>query len=576
MSKKIGIAADAKGGDFAPTEIVKNASMRQDRKRSAWIFCGLTVMFTVATRLFLLPTQYLSESFRNTYFIEKAIQDPEGWFGQHLLSFGHVMMSVLYYGVAWVLYHMGYTGRLLFPLQIVSALFSLLAVLTLYWLLVRAFGEPLPAFLLAGIFSVGYGFWFWSGQVKSYTVSVFFLLLAVFLIFSRTSRWFVLGAALASALAISFFMGAVPIVPVVILCLFFRGERWNQSIKNAVIYLLATMVCITALYMVVFITVTGFFPRSFNGLFWAVSDFRQVLSPGAIPGGISFLFPEGSVSFSKQLGLLLRCIVSQTLSPMNNVQGWPYSTIYDTAAAALERNNRLNLLFLCGMALVLLYGGLKTRFQTPIQGRWVLCALVWMVCFTGTFFLMDAAHVFVYICALGLFFMLGAASSSRPTWVILGFILVGLLWTNTQQMAAGHRPDDYLVKCRSLEGIVRRHDWFFCGTIGNGYCEPDWSIRYAFLAREIRIEKEDAVQLCQGRFSQRFVEKMQEAWRKGGRVFLNSTLLQACLPEKSRSAFWRDLRAQCSVRPVFRFPDSNIYPNHPVEDYVELRAKARR
>ncbi|MFH0801610.1 MAG: hypothetical protein V2A78_04405 [bacterium] len=575
MSKKIGIAAAAGGGEPAKTENVKSASMAQDRRRTAWIFCGLTVIFTVATRLFLFPTQYLSESFRNTYYIEKAIQDPEGWFGQHLLSFGHVMMSVLYYGVARVLYFMGYTGRLLFPLQIVSALFSLLAVLILYWLLVRAFGEPLPAFLLAGIFSIGYGFWFWSGQVKTYTASTFFLLLAVYLIFSRTSRWFVLGAALASALAISFFMGAVPIVPVVILCLFFRGERWSQSVKDAAIYLLATVVCITALYLVVFITVTGFIPRSINGLFGAVSDFRQVLSPGAIPGGISFLFPEGSVTFSGQLWLLLRCIVSQTLSPMNNVQGWPDYTIYDTATVALGLNNRLNLLFLCGMALVLLYWGIKTRFQTPSRGRWFLCALVWLACFSGTFFMMDAAHVFVYICALGLFFMLGAASS-RPAWVILGLILAGLLWTNTQQVAAGHRPDDYLVKCRSLEGIVRRHDWFLCGTIGRGYCEPDWSIRYIFLARDIRIDEGDAVQLCQGRFPPSLTEKMKEAWRKGGKVFLNTTLLQACLPEESRSAFWRDLRAQCSVRPAFRFPDSNIYPNHPVEDYVELSAKAKR
>jgi hypothetical protein len=526
-------------------------------------------ILSVCAVLVFFPTQFFSDSLCNAYTVEKAFYAPEMPVGMYFNPLGHPLQNSFYYMVAWILSFFGYHGRLLIPLQVTSMIFSILAVLAMYLVILRLSGDPVSAFLAGAIFGTGYSFWYWSGQVKSYPISTFFILLALLLFIRFPNGWGVVLSAAFSALAVGFFQGAVPVMGVMAVLVFFRFDRLKSRLLYAGAYILSAAVFAFLVYSASSALISGSITaRTFRDVY---EMFWDVFSKGAIPGGNSFFFaPEGSV-FRDHFAVLMRSVVSESFAPGGKWMGWGFNTIPDFSEGMLRAGNFISMVVLAGFLVLLVIFVLRRRSGIERPGMVFAVLLVWTLLFSTAFFLVDPSHVYTYICSTGMIVFMGAAAGkSRTGKAVLAVLFLLLLQFNGSQMLAARFPDHGLEECRNLEGVVRRGDVFFSGYLKDSFFAPSWSLTYYFRISEVVLEGEESRDFVRGRVSPRIRKIIAGHWKAGRRVFINITKLLGCYSPGQKDAILKNLSARFTLRAAFKAHDTYMFPEHQLEVYYRI------
>lgn len=131
---------------------------------------------------------------------------------------------------------LGYTGTSAEPLQVVNAIAGALGVASFFVLVARATKRLLPAAIAALLLGGSYAFWYYAVEIEVYTVSVFFLIIALGLMLRLLEQptralWIQLG--LVQSCAILFHQTNVLLSAPIALILLILLRRAGPDLKQA-------------------------------------------------------------------------------------------------------------------------------------------------------------------------------------------------------------------------------------------------------------------------------------------------------------------------------------------------------
>jgi len=537
---------------------------------------ALVSFYAFLSHLFF-PTQIFTDSLVDCYYVEKAFQAHGAVKGNYLNAFGHILQNWFYYFAGKIMEFCGYHGRLLFPLQTTSILFATLAVLVMYLILLHLFKEPWSAFLTSAVLGFGYSFWFWSGQVKSYPIATFFVLLA-FYFYIRISSWRgVILSSLSSVLAIGFFQGSCAFVGVMLIFILIDSRPLRKRILNAALYFFPCALFVALIYFFISGATENSYILSWKNIhaawdmFWRASSEGQI--PSAVPRNSSF-FPH---SLAQHLSLLAYNIVSETFIPIGPMMFSAFATIFDQSAPVLKLNPVLDYIVLSGIGLILIVFFINIKKIWPTHGKFFILSLVWLLFFGSVFFFVDATHPYLYICTVGLLIFTGTISaSSKPARFILLVIMFILFAANYHQLKSGHYEDRALSELKTTQSVVRAGDSFIFGLFKGSSFGSNWSITYYYLVDMIYLEDYQIDEFNQGWFPSVLSADIHNAINKGGRVFINRTGFSNCFPPQEKDAVWKVWSSEFDLLPVFKLNEyySSLGPRE--ESYYMIRDKVRR
>jgi len=545
------------------------------RERLSIILGAAMVIFFALMSRFFFPTQYFSDSLLYCYYVEKAILAPSITPGICPIAFAHIFQNLFYYLVIKFLGLFGFHGRVLVPLQILSIIFSIMAVITLYLIILRLFKEPVSAFLTGGILGAGYSFWYWSGQTKSYPMSTFFVLLAFYLFLILPDWRGIVLTSLCSALAVGFFQGTLPFVLIMAVYIFLWFRNFGRRILNSAIYLVLTCFFILIIYYASFsMTVASIHP--FEGHLRGVwHEFWNPISSRSIPGGAWIFSQTSSISYYfSQLSCLLKNIVSEAFVPSGDSMDWAINTVLNTSERVLILNRRVDLAILIGILIIIFI--FLMNFRKIWNNHWkiIVFSIIWTLLFIGTYFIIHAVHPYIYICAVGLIIFIGCiAAYSITVRVIMGIIFALLLLANSHQIIFGHRPDDGFRDLQRVESIVKKGDCFITGVYNDHYFGPYDHVNYYFFTRLIEISEDEASMFLLGRFPENIAEKIKTSLEEGKQVFINKTGFLESFPEEHRNSVWKVVTTKFLALPAFTY---TLHPTRIVMNYYMLKEFPRR
>jgi hypothetical protein len=548
--------------------------MTASMKRAPFLPGVALFVFFLSTGSLFFPTQIFSDSYINCFQVEKALQAPGTYYAAFMNPLGHVLQNRFYYSIGRLLEFFGYHGRLLYALQFTSLVFSALAVLLMYLTLLHLFRKPWSAFLSAALMGFGYSFWFWSGQAKSYSIATFFLLLAFFLFVRFPSMPGVALASICSASASGFFQGALPFAGIMLLYILLCRKPLKERLALAGLYVLLTSAFIFIMYILASGSLGYISVFSRDGICEAGKIFWRALSNGQIPGTIPYNSTVYRHSLSEHIFLLLYNMAAESFIPMGQMMFFGFQTMFERSGFVTGINTALNFIILSGIAVILAVFLFKTRKTRPEDSRFLILALAWLLFFGSAFFLIDATHVYLYVCSLGFIIFMGCVSASSGTAriVLLAMVLI-LFGANFYQMKSGNCRDRSLAEIGRIKTGARMGDYFVFGSVNGCSFGPAWSVTYYFLADMIFLEDNESGQFDSGLFPPGLSDRIRRALARGGHVFINRTGFLSCFPPGKRDIAWKAWESEFGLDFSFSATDFHHTPLPAADDYYRVLDK---
>ncbi len=545
--------------------------MTASMKRAPFITGVVLFVFFLSLGSLFFPTQVFSDSFINCFQVEKALQAPGTYYEAFMNPLGHILQNRFYYSIGRLLEFFGYHGRLLYTIQFTSLIFSALAVLLMYLILLHLFRDPWSAFLSGALMGFGYSFWFWSGQAKSYPIATFFLLLAFFLFVRFPSVPGVALASICSASASGFFQGALPFAGIMLLHILLCRKPLKERLALAGLYVLFTSAFILIMYALASGGLGNISIFSRDGSLWAGKLFWQALSNGQIPGTIPYNSTVYRHSLPEHIFLLSYNIVAESFIPMGQMMFWGFQTMFNRSGFITGFNTFLNCFILAGTAVILAVFLFRTRKSRPDDSRFLILALAWLLLFGSAFFLVDATHVYLYVCSLGFTIFMGCVSaSSRTARVVLLAMVLVLFGANFYQVKSGNFRDRSLEEISRIKTGARMGDYFIIGSVNGCSFGPAWSVTYYYLANMIFLEENESGQFDRGLFPAGLSDRIRRALSQGGHVFINRTGFLRCFPPVKRDLAWKAWESEFSLNFSFSATDFHHTPSAAVEEYYRV------
>jgi len=235
------------------------ASLRSLQKRgdSLWDNQTLSVALVLAaTVLYSLTLTNGAYFTRDTLLYAQAVED--GWGTFHAQHLAYVPLGQLFYAL-WTT--LGYTGRALLPLQVLSVIVGALNVGLIHAILRRIVSRP-AALATTSLFALSYGSWRYAVEANPYPMTMTGLLLALMLLAApeRRSLSWALLIGMATALAALFTLSGVLLAPVVLFAFWRMPSRQNGHAEKArlsILYLLALLAIVGSAYIAVAVGTEG-------------------------------------------------------------------------------------------------------------------------------------------------------------------------------------------------------------------------------------------------------------------------------------------------------------------------------
>ena len=202
------------------------ATVRSLWKRgdSFWSDHALSVALALAaTVLYMLTLTNGAHFTRDTLLYAQAVED--GWGTFHAQHLAYVPLGQLFYAL-WAI--LGYAGRALLPLQVLSVVVGALNVGLVHAILRRIVSRP-AALATTSLFALSYGSWRYAVEANPYPMTMTGLLLALMLLTAPERRglsW-ALSIGTATALASLFTLSAVLLAPAVLVAFWRMRLIWS-------------------------------------------------------------------------------------------------------------------------------------------------------------------------------------------------------------------------------------------------------------------------------------------------------------------------------------------------------------
>jgi len=210
----------------------------------------------VATVLYMLTLTNGAYFTRDTLLYAQAVED--GWGTFHAQHLAYVPLGQLFYTIWTVL---GYTGRALLPLQVLSVIVGALNVGLVHSSLRRIVSRP-AALATTALFALSYGSWRYAVEANPYPMTMTGLLLVLMLLAARERRslsWAILAGA-ATALASLFTLSGALLAPAVLVT-FWRMPSGHsgraEKARLSIAYMLALLAIVGSAYIAVAVGTEG-------------------------------------------------------------------------------------------------------------------------------------------------------------------------------------------------------------------------------------------------------------------------------------------------------------------------------
>ncbi|MCL5774517.1 MAG: hypothetical protein M1536_09130 [Firmicutes bacterium] len=227
-------------------------------RKTKIILLSLLLLYFVLN-LFFVCRYYNKETLFNCYSIEQ-FRDARNDYAENICIGTRIVLSYspldfkmpivdnfmarplngpFYYFIASVLKSFGYSGSLIFPLQMVNLIFSCLALLFIFLSLFKLSNNLTASLIGVLLVAFSFCFWYWGTSVKSYPITTAFLFLSIYLLLF--SRWHLtLLSGIFMALAAGFTFTAVIIMPVAITFFFLQKLPAFKKLFHCMIFLVVS------------------------------------------------------------------------------------------------------------------------------------------------------------------------------------------------------------------------------------------------------------------------------------------------------------------------------------------------
>ncbi len=510
--------------------------------RRASLSAGLLLfLFFLALYLWLLPNHLERDSWLVNYLVVKSLEAPPGPSHPGLYYYSHVFQNPLDCLLGRFCLWIDPGADLLKAFQVMSALFSVFALLLAYLVFLRLGLSTLPAFLSAFFLGSGYGFWAWSGQLKAYAAGYFFLMLALASYLCFRAIWRLFFCALFSALAVGFSFAAYPFLGVMAVFILLGSGAFRRRLADAAIYILGTLLFVFLFFLGIHSFIFGRLSLGSPGG-WSL--------PGLLPWTDMGAFASGGRVPWEGLGVF-RNSVFAVLSPELGGR-WLSMPLFGLLAAVF----------------ILLLAANFKRLRSEWRNE-LLLSLLWIVIFLAAFFFVDPVNSFLYVIFFGAGLFFGVVCTSLPRSNLLLLLLsVLLLLGNLGEAVRLKGPDPSVEYAARLDGILRKGDVFISGFSGD-YPEYDPALLSYFSIDLMELTRGELSALSGGILPPALERRIEGLLESGKRIFISGEKARRALENLggSEENFWRALGKK---HPVLRAFEAPFGPDGSNELYLRL------
>lgn len=301
----------------------------------------------------------------------------------------------------------GHPGDSLGAIRFFNVFCGGLCALTFFWLLRTLNKEDPVALLVSLLFSFSSGIWLVSTNVRNYPVDLLvFLLNFCYLFLGRRARYrpFVLG--IMNALGYFFHVSGIVFIPVALASFFLDSKPLGKKAQNILYYLMS----LTGSFLVIFYGIY-LIVRNNSGRFF---EFLHYEMSGYILRRLEYQ------NFNTSLSFYLQKVSTFCTSLMSSI-----------VAGNLTFNHMLYDSRFILIVFILLLAITMRRLMVERFYEVTLC-MVWFLCSSAAFIILDPNHPFIIVTTIPLFILLGLSAGTLKSmlnlkWKFLVSLGIGLL-----------------------------------------------------------------------------------------------------------------------------------------------------